>query len=383
MRIGFLLPSIFSSNRYLKDRIFAPLTPALELVDSLVEKGHDVRFYTSRDVKTKAKIIPGDNNLTDKDLQYYLFRYRSEDEQKYSTAEIIKRDFEYGLTLEAYKDAREGKLDIIHSYHDFGAHYFNELTGFPTVYTLHDPLPSQDNTVEYYRFSQFRNHNFVSISNSQREGIINLNFVATVYHGLKLSDFEFSDKPENDLIYFGRIIEDKGTDTAIEIALEAEMPFFIATSMVRANRNQEFYDKKIAPFIDGKKVSLIGYLQGKEKSDFIKKGKAFIFPLRWSEPFGLTLIESMACGTPVIAYNRGSVSEIVRDGLTGFIIEPEDSKEDSKWAIKKKGKEGFLEAIKRIGEIDRKNCRKHVEENFTTEKMTEEYEKVYRKILNG
>lgn len=383
MKIGLLLPSIFSSSRHLEGRIFAPLTPAIGLANGLVNKGHDVLFYTSKDVKTKAKIVPGNNNLTDKNLQYYQFRFRSNEEKEYSTKEIVKRDFEYDLTLKAYKDAKEGRVDIIHSYHDFGAHYFNELTGFPTVYTLHDPLPQQKDTIEYYRLSKFKHHNFVSISNFQREGIVSLNFLATIYHGLRIEDYEFGNNPSNHLIYFGRVLEDKGTDAAIEVALEMGVPISIATSEVRANRNQEFYDTKIAPFIDGKKVKLIGYLAGAEKSDFIKNAKAFLFPLRWPEPFGLTMIESMACGTPVVAYNNGSVSEIVRDGVTGFIIEPEDSGVESKWSIKKKGKGGLMEAIKRIGEIDRRNCRKHVEENFTTEKMVEGYERVYGEVLGS
>jgi UDP:flavonoid glycosyltransferase YjiC (YdhE family) len=185
MRIGLLLPSIFGANRYLKGRIFAPLSPAVALADKLVEKGHEVFFYGSRDVQTKAQIVPGDWELTDSDPFYFLFRNRDPQEQKYSTMEIIKRDFEYDLTMRAYDDAvNKKKLDIIHSYHDFGAHYFNELTHFPTVYTLHDPLPQVKDTIEYHRLSKFPNHNYVSISDSQRKGIVNLNFAGTVYHGL-------------------------------------------------------------------------------------------------------------------------------------------------------------------------------------------------------
>ena len=377
------MPSIFGAERYLKGRIFAPLTPAVALADKLVEKGHDVYFYGSKDIKTKAKVISGDSRLTDSDPFYYQFRYRDPQEQRYSTPEIIKRDFEYDLTMQAYKDALDKKLDIIHSYHDFGSHYFNELTNFPTVYTLHDPLPQREDTIEYLRFSKFPNHNYISISNSQRRGKVNLNFVATIYHGIDLGDYEFNSEPGDHLIYFGRILEDKGLDIAIKVALSLGIPLHVATSSVRANKSAEYYDKKIAPFIDGRNVILDGFILGEEKSDFIKKGKAFIFPLRWEEPFGLTLIESMACGTPVIAYNRGSVSELVRDGVTGFVIEPEDSQNESKFVIKKKGEEGLEEAVKRIKEIDRMACRRHIEDNFAIEKMTEGYEGVYKKILGA
>lgn len=382
MRIGILLPSIFTAAQYLKGRIFAPLYPALDLANTLVDRGHEVFFYSSADVQTKAYVVGGDKELIKKTPFYYLFRYREALEQKYSAIEIMKRDFEYALTTRTYKDALSGKLDVVHSYHDFGAHYFDELTKFPTIYTLHDPMPKTKDTIEYFRLSKFKNHNYVSISNSQRNGVIKINFVATVYHGINLKDYEFNDKPENHLIYFGRILEDKGTDLAIQAALSLKIPIHIATSNIRANRSGEFYDTKIAPQIDGKNVILEGFLAGRLKSDFINKGKAFLFPLRWDEPFGLTMIEAMACGTPIIAYNRGSVSEILRDGLTGFIIEPEDSALDSKWIIKKKGMAGLKEAVGRIGEIDRRACRKHVEDNFTVEKMVDGYEKVYKKILN-
>ncbi len=383
MRIGLLLPSIYGANRYLKGRIFAPLIPAVALANKLAEKGHKVFFYGSGDIQTKAEIISGDAQLTDSDPFYYLFRYRDLLEQKYSTQEIIKRDFEYDLTMRAYDDAvNKKKLDIIHAYHDFGAHYFNELTHFPTIYTLHDPLPQTKDTIEYFRLSKFMHHNYVSISNSQRKGAIGLNFVDTVYHGLDLKDYEFDSSPEDHLIYFGRVLEDKGVDAAIKIALDLKIPLQIATSATRANKSEDYYNTKIAPFIDGKSIILNGFVEGKEKSDFIKKGKAFIFPLCWEEPFGLTIIEAMACGTPVIAYNKGSVSELVRDGVTGFVIESEESQNESKFVIKQKGEEGLKEAIKRIGEIDRQACRKHIKDNFTVEKMTENYEKVYKRILD-
>lgn len=389
MRIGLLLPSIYTSHRYGSGRIFAPKDVAVALADGLVGRGHEVTSYTSRDVATKATIVPGDSELTDRDLAYFLFRNRDKLEQQYTVAEIVKRDFEYGLTLAAYQDAVTGKLDIIHSFHDFGAHYFNELTKFPTVYTIHDPLPQTDTTIEYQRLKKFAHHNFVSISNSQRRGIVDLNFAATVYHGLDISAYDFQPKHSDYLIHFGRIMEDKGTDVAIEVAKQVGMPIHLATSTLRANRSQDFYDQKIAPLVDGKTVCLAGFLEGKEKSSYIGAGRAFVFPLAWEEPFGMVMIEAMACGTPVIAYNRGSVAEIVKDGVTGYIVDPDDNttnnpintnKPINQWVIKKRGVEGLVEAVKRIGEIDRAACRRHVEEHFTIEKMVEGYEKVYEKV---
>ncbi len=368
MRIGLLLPSIFSSKRYGEGRIFAPKDIAVALADGLIAAGHEVSLYTSADVATKARVVAGDTNLTDRELTYFLFRNRDALERQYTTAEIVKRDFEYDLTLRAYRDALDGKLDIIHSFHDFGAHYFNELTQFPTVYTLHDPLPQTDDTVEYLRLKKFARDKYVSISNSQRKGIIDLNFIATVYHGLDVRQFDFQPKPGDHLIHFGRIMEDKGTHLAIAAAKSAGVPIHLATSTVRANRAQDYYEKMIVPAIDGKQVMASGFLQGKEKSAYIGGGSAFVLPLQWEEPFGMVMIEAMACGTPVIAYNRGSVAEIVEDGVTGFIVDP------------KEGVAGLVKAIKRIGQIDRSACRRHVEEHFTVERMVAGYEAVYQQV---
>ncbi len=370
MKIGLLLPSILASKKYSTDRIFAPMVLAVDLANGLVDKGHEVVFYTASDIKTKAKVVAGDDGLTNRDLTYRQFMSRSRIEQKFTITEVIKRDYEYYLTLQAYQDALRGKLDIIHSFHDFGAHYFNELTKFPTLYTFHDPLPQDKNTIEYLRFSKFPNHNYVSISNSQRNGILNLNFIATVYHGIDINLYDFEEKDEGYLIYFGRIIEEKGIDLAIQVALSLKMPLKIATSPQFIKRVAKYFNQKIAPFIDGKNISLLGFLEGKEKVEFIKKAKAFVFPLQWQEPFGLTMIEAMACGVPVVAFGRGSVPELIKDGETGFVVDPNE------------GLQGMEAAIKKIDQIDRLACRKHVEDNFTVERMVDNYEKLYQEVIN-
>jgi len=391
MRIGILIPSIYTSRKYGEGRIFAPLPLAVDLADRLVAKGHEVLMYSSADVQTKARIVPGNSAMLEPDPTYYQFRYREVDEARYTALEIVKRDYEYDLTLRAYQDALSGKLDIIHSFHDFGAHYFDELTKVPTLYTLHDPLPQQTDTIEYFRYSRFAHHRYVSISNSQRESVVKLNFAATVYHGIDTGLYDFSPQAQHHMVHFGRIMADKGTDVAIEVAKQAGIPITIATSTVRANRSQGFFEEKIAPQIDGVAVQQVGFLERKAKSAYIGSGKAFLFPLAWDEPFGLVMIEAMACGTPVIAYNRGSVSEIVRDGVTGFIVDPPEDhpqqvahrKMRGSWIIKKPGKEGLLEAVTRIGEIDRAACRKHVEEQFSLDTMTDAYEKIYLSLQNA
>jgi glycosyltransferase involved in cell wall biosynthesis len=368
MKIGVLLPTVLASNKYSKDRIFAPKEILATLVNKLTEKGHRVFLYASKDISVNATVIPGDERLTDTDLLYYQFRYRDPAEKKYTTIEVVKRDFEYDLTTKAYKDALAGKLDIIHSYHDFGAHYFNELTQFPTVYTLHDPLPKSTDTVEYLRYSKFLHHHYISISNSQRRGAVNLNFVKTIYHGIDIENYQFDNDPDDYFIHFGRFIEDKGTDLAIQAALEMNISLRLATSTSSANRSSDYFDAKIAPFINNKNIVLEGYLKDKEKLNYISKAKAFIFPLRWDEPFGLTVIESMVCGTPVVTFNHGSMPELVKDGVSGFVVDYRE------------GIQGIKNALKKIDTIDRKACRQWVLDNFTSDKMADNYLEVYRHL---
>lgn len=371
MRIGLLIPHIYTASIY-KDRIFAPLTLGVELANGLVKNGHEVLFYASKDVKTNAKVIPGDSRLTDELLSFYSSRDRNGHDKESVLYQTRKSDFENDLTLKAYQHAREGKIDIIHSFHDFLAHYFNDLTYFPTVYTLHNPLPQETDIIEYLRLEKFAHHNYISISNSQRKSIVPLNFVATIYHGLNLSEYKYSDKPQDYIISFGRISPEKGVDLAIKLALETGNQLRIATSTNQTTAMKEYFHEKIEPFVDNDKIKMFGYFTSQvEKSDFIKNAKAFVFPLQWDEPFGLTMIEAMACGTPVIAFDRGSVSEIVVNGKTGFVVPPEE------------GIEGLKRALNKIDTINREDCRKHVEEKFTVEKMVSNYEEVYKKILSS
>jgi glycosyltransferase involved in cell wall biosynthesis len=368
MRIGLILPSIFMYPKYGQNRIFAPGNLAIQLADGLVDKGHTVNFYSSPGVSTKAHLVEGDKGILDEDLSYFIIRNRNPEEKKYTIQEIRKRDYEYPLVLKAYQDAKNDKLDIIHNYHDFAAHYFNELTGFPTVYTLHDPMPPVG-TIEHSRLSRYKHHNYISISDAQRKGL-DLNFVQTIYHGVDFNHYSYGDGSHGYLIFFGRMLEDKGPHIAISVAKKSNTPLKIASSFTADNTSGAYYEEKIKPFIDGKFITQIGFMEEKEKSEFIGKAKAFIFPLQWEEPFGMVLIESMACGTPVIAYDRGSVREIVEDGVTGFVVDPQ------------KGEEGLLEALSKIGQIDREKCREFVMQKFSLEKMVQNHEELYKKILS-
>ena len=219
---------------------------------------------------------------------------------------------------------------------------------------------------------------------------LNLNFVDTIYHGLDLINLAFEDSKFLDYISFiGRIVPEKGVDQAIQVAKKLSLKLYIATSRVDT-ANYNYYQTKIKPFIDSGRIKEVGFVKDKQKSKFLGLARCLLFPIKWEEPFGLVMIESMACGTPVVAFAQGSVPEVIKDGETGFIVNLSETDKRGDWIVKKTGVEGFTEAVKRIYTLPeqkykkmRRACRAHVEKNFTVEKMVEGYEKVYHKILNS
>ncbi len=389
MRVGILVPSVYMYKGAFRKRVSAPMELSLVLSDNLVKQGIEVYYFSAPDIPTKAQVISPDTSLLEDKL---VIDYQQD--MNPNTYEAVsfyetKKYFELEVTEKAYDFARKNKVDILHVYHAFGnlAHYFTELLNIPTVYTLH-VFPPSTNTLDHWRYKRFQNQNFIAISNSQKRGfhatIPRMNIIDTIYHGVELQKFQFSEKTDEHLIIIGRLIPQKGLDIAMQIAVRASINLKVVTHLTSITEKSEYYQKKILPFLSNQNIQMFNLPDQVEKVNLLQHAKAFLFPLQWNEPFGITMIEAMACGTPVIAYNRGSVAEIVRDGVTGFIIDPDDEDRPGKgtWIIKKQGIDGLIEAVKRIGEIDRKACRRHVEENFTVEKMVEGYENVYRKVLD-
>lgn len=385
MKIALLSPSIYMSPRLYADMIFAPRDLVVHLADGLVEKGHDVTLFTSHDTQTKAKIVPGDRDLLEKDYVQAMLDGKKSERLYWGYFYTVKNNYEMDLTTRCYEMAQSGGFDIIHSYHERLAHFFDQLTDFPTVYTLHDPLPSKELNSKYWLLEKYLQHNYVSISNAfRRHEKLNLNYIDTVYHGIPIDDVPLGSGEGGYLAFMGRLIEEKGAEFAFEASQKTGIPLKLASSLMAVNvSDDEYYQNKILPYVDKTRTEFVGFLKDAKKHEFLCKAKCFLFPIQWEEPFGVVLLEAMACGTPVIAYNRGSVAEIVKDGVTGFIVDPDNEDRPGKgsWIIKKQGIEGLIEAIGRIGEIDRKACRAHVEHNFSVKKMVEGYENVYKKVL--
>jgi glycosyltransferase involved in cell wall biosynthesis len=206
----------------------------------------------------------------------------------------------------------------------------------------------------------------VSISRSQRTPLPFANWVANVYHGLPAGSMSLGDGGGKYLAFLGRICPEKRVDRAIEIALRVGMPLKIAAKIDRVDR--EYFDSKIKPMLDHPGIEYIGEIAENQKSDFLGNAYAYLFPIDWPEPFGLTMIESMACGTPTIAFRRGSVPELINEGTSGLIV---DNMEEA------------VSAVAKVASMDRSACRDDFEARFTSSRMAKDYVKLYQSILSA
>lgn len=393
MRIGLLAPSMYMSPVHFADMVFAPRSLAISLADGLVARGHDVYVFSSGDIHTKATLVPGDMRLLETEYtEEKMIGRVGNNRVKWATFYTKKRNFEAQLTSLCYAMAGRNELDIIHSYHDQLAHFFEGMHSIPTIYTLHDPLPLSPSSLDYWLFDTFKDHAYVSISDSFRyHPTLAPRFVDTVYHGVDTSSYPFVEAAAPYVLFMGRLVPEKGLHSAIEAAIATKTQLEIGSEIPEKGKESSYYTSKIQPFINSVYIREPGMVKNADKLFLYGHAKALLFPIEWEEPFGMVMIEAMACGTPVIAYNRGSVSEIVKDGVTGFIIDPPESHKQTPhhraqrgtWTIKTNGVAGLIEAIRRVGELDRHASRSHVEQRFSVEQMVLGYERVYTQVAAG
>jgi len=213
-------------------------------------------------------------------------------------------------------------------------------------------------------YEQFRDMPILSISNAQREPLPWANWQGTVYHGLPEDLFRFRPKPENYLAFLGRISPEKRVDRAIEIAKRTGIPLKVAAKVDPVDK--DYFDREIEPLLRNSAVNYVGEISDEEKDQFLGNAYALLFPIDWPEPFGLVMIEAMACGTPVIAYDGGAVSEVIEEGRTGFIV---------------KGLEDATEAVRRVPELSRAYCREVFEKRFTAVRMASNYLQMYEHVI--
>jgi glycosyltransferase involved in cell wall biosynthesis len=312
------------------------------LCDELVKRGHQVTLFSVGSSKTLAKLVPiwpkgiwGANLSTPHAVFSLLY------------TELLKRQEEF---------------DIIHDHCEWYSVPFSKFLKPPIVTTLHHPLTEE--TIILYK--KFPNIHYVAISNNQKKSGPGINFVKTVYHGLPVEKYPFNPQPKDYLLWLSKIIPQKGLAKAIEIAKMAGQRLIIAGYIPPGEG--DYFDYRIKPLIDGKQIQFVGKADFIKKIELFKNAKAFLFPIRRPEPFGLVVIEAMACGTPVIAYKEGSMAELIKDGKTGFLV---NSKEEA------------VSAIKKIDQIKRIDCYRHVARKFNLKKMVNKYEALYNTILKN
>ncbi|MBU6374526.1 MAG: glycosyltransferase family 4 protein [Bdellovibrionales bacterium] len=253
-------------------------------------------------------------------------------------------------------------FDIIHNHNDLWMLPLHRMTKTPMVTTLHGRLDIPDIILPLRSFKEAR---YISISDSQRDPVRTLSWISTIHHGVDLRRFQFHPKPGNYLAFLGRISHEKRPDLAIEIAKKADIPLKIAAK-IEKGRDQDYFDALIRPHIDGRQVEFIGEISESEKSEFLGNALGLVFPIDWPEPFGLVMIESLAFGTPVLARPLGSVPEILKDGVTGYMSL--DIHELARRA-------------RELEHIDRSRCRRWVSERFSMERMVEDHIHVYKKAI--
>ncbi len=313
------------------------------LTEELVRLGHEVTLFASGDSVTSAHLESGC-------------------EQALRLSQTCVDPLAHHTVLLDRVLARAHEFDILHFHIDYAHFPATRNLRLPTVTTLHGRLDLPD-LVPLYQ--QFDRQPLVSISQAQRQPLGRVNWVGNVYHGLPPNLYKLYPEHGDYLAFLGRISPEKRPDRAIRIALKAGMPLKIAAKVDNADR--EYYESQIRPLLDHPGVEFIGEISETEKNEFLGKAYAYLFPIDWPEPFGLTMIESMACGTPTIAFRCGSVPELIDDGISGFIVDNEEE---------------AVNALARVPEFSRARCRGTFDRRFTDCRMAKDYLCIYRSLVN-
>jgi len=340
--------------------IYAPMDVATDVAIGLVDRGHEVTFFGPEGTSIPGLRVEtvGLKPLRSKDGHHPIL-----DLQGVRGGEMgkIHSLWDEYLLSKMYSAARRGEFDIVHVHPaDRAVAMAMTATGIPTVYTLHDPIFEW--RAEVFRMFATPDQHFVSISDAQRKPAPDLNYISTIYNGLPVLGTPWSEEPGKYLLFVGRLIAEKGVAEAVEVARLAGERLVIAGPPTES----PYWMEKIAPHVDGDRVKFVGMQQKRELRELYMNAKATLFPVNWEEPFGLVMTESMSAGTPVIAFRRGSVPEVVAHGETGYIVDTVDQ---------------MVAAVKEIPKINRKACRERVEKLFSVGAMVDGYEQAFMKIV--
>lgn len=362
MKIAMMVRS-FIETPVPNDIAYSPASVAQPIAEGLARKGHEVTFFGPEGTHLNTS-----GNITVETCGIRPFaKTQSDLEEHVSTSDLFS-DYLFGLydlrmAREMCERAEKGEFDCLVFNH------FESVTPlaslFPNVkfvYIVHDFLDeARRNAIEMHTSP---NQYFISISDSQRRDAPDLNYAATVYNGIDIDTYTLEESAEDYLIFSGRITPEKGVREAVQVAMQANRRLLIAGSL--SKQNYWYFDEYVKPFLNDK-ILFLGMLDKEQLIKYYKKAAALLMPIQWQEPFGLSMAEANACGTPVIAFNRGSVPEVIRDNKTGFIVD--NSAE-------------MIMAIEKLDSINRRDCHEHVKNNFTHEIMVNNYERVLDEIVN-
>ena len=311
------------------------------LTEALVDQGHEVTLFATGDSATRARLVAGwPRGLR---LDGRLHQHQLPHQQQLADVACLREQF-----------------DVIHFHTDFRQAELIRRYQLPAVTTLHGRLDLPDVAETVRRYPEMA---LVSISDAQRAPLHGANWLATVQHGLPRALFRGQAGCGQYLAFLGRISPEKRCDRAIEIAKRLKLPLRIGAKVDPADR--AYYAERIAPLMAHPLVKFVGEIADREKNEFLGNAIALLFPIDWPEPFGLVMIEAMACGTPVVAFRHGSVPEVLEDGVTGFIVDDIDE---------------AVAATARCAQLDRRRIRARFEQRFSAERMARDYRRVYQQV---
>ncbi|HAR99816.1 MAG: hypothetical protein US57_C0001G0023 [Candidatus Moranbacteria bacterium GW2011_GWC2_37_73] len=315
------------------------------LAKGLTALGHEVTTFACGGSEVTGKLLP----VIDRPMYDLVGGFDWKGIKQYEFLSF----FELGKRIKDF--------DIVHNHMGFHPIALAPFMNIPFVTTLHSSLPPDFP----YLADAFREYPFISISESQRNLAPELNYAATIYHGIDTANFKLRLGGDgNGFVFLGTLSENKGLDIAVNTARELNIPLTIAGE-IREN-DKAFLEEKVFPYVDGKQIRFIGEVGHEEKVRLFCEADAMLFPSRWSEAFGLVMVEALACGTPVIALDNGAVHEVLHDGVTGFIVKDEKA---------------FIEAAKKVKTLSRQACRAEAENRFDILVMARAHEKMYKSLL--
>ncbi len=340
MRIAQLVSNAHPVNSRSNQAIYSHVAT---LANDMVSKGHEVRVFASTDSCTQASLHAADVDSA---------------ELRLLPADIQKH-WLHALIADCYKQA--DSFDIIHSHFTLLSSFYADLVRTPTLLSVHSPIRPEIRPF----LQKYKHLSYVSFSHAQRLQMPELNWVATVYHGVDTKLFAFSPTPKEYFLYLGRVTEEKGVHYAIQAAKAAGACLLIAG---RSYQAEGYWHRHIEPEINGVTVRYVGEADLEKKIELLQGAKGLLFPTQYDETFGLVMIEAMACGTPVIGWRSGAVPEVVSHGVSGFVVETVDE---------------MVQAIRSIGKLRREDARLRAERYFSQEKMCEGYRRVYERIIRA